>query len=304
MDTTLELKEKLNNYIFEMLREDNFKQNISTMLKEELHNTILLKKQEIFNLESYKEIKEKVKSSMTYSIKSKSFKKELYNFIEGSIKSLENSNLTLGNVIPPALLSGLKVYIYNHRDEIIASFKKLFSSKDVEKKINEEITSILNGINPMISRFISTNTIYSKLVSGLNEYLDNEKNVIDIINAINGLLDNSMKKKVSEFIIYFPKESRKSLTDSLCNNILNNILSERFIDMTIGTVEEKLKCELSLLSKDSEILNSNIDNLVDTFMKNNYPNLLEKQQLKDNVNTLSSDIADNFLEKPLKDFIK
>lgn len=304
MDTSLELKEKLNNYIFEILKENDFKKNISALLKEELKNTILLKKQEIFNLESYKTIKSKVKSSMTYSIKSKSLKKEIYNFIDNNIKSLENSNLTLGNVIPPAFLSGLKVYIYNHKEEIIDFLKNSLSSKDVEKKINEEITNILNSINPMVSRFISANTIYSKLVNALNEYLNNEKNVVDIINAINGLLDNSMKKRISEFIIYFPKESRKSLIDSLCNNILNNVLSEKFIDMSIEKVEEGLKLELSLLGKDSQVLNSNIDNLVDILMQESYFNILEKQQLKDVINQFSSDIVDNFLEKPLKDFIE
>lgn len=303
MDKTLELKTQLNKFIFDILSSDNFKQSISALMKNKIKNTILSRKEEFFKAEAYINIREKIRNSIIASLRNQNFKEEIYKFIDGNLKALENSNSTLNTIIPPAFVNGIKVYIYNNSNEIAASFKKLISSENVEKKINDEILKTLNSINPMISRFINADTIHTKIMNGINEYLDNSKNITDIINMINTMLDNVMKKKISEFAVYFPAESKKSLIDSISSSVLDKILSEKFIDMTIDKVEEKFKHELYLLNENSENLTYIIDKLTDSFMDANYSKLLEGDNSKELINDFSNNIINNLLERPLKDFI-
>ncbi|MCM8711464.1 hypothetical protein M2651_10570 [Clostridium sp. SYSU_GA19001] len=303
MDKTIEFKTQLNKFIFDILSSYKFKENITSLINEELKKTILLKKETLFEAEGYINIKENIKVRITESLKNGDLKQDVYKFIDSNLKSLENSNSTLDTIIPAAFINGIKVYIYNNSGEIVASLKKFLTSENIDKKINEEIIKILNSINPMASKFINANIINTKILDAINEYIDDPKNIINIINMLNSQLDNLMKKKISEFAVYFPVEGRKSLVNSMSNNLTNKLLSENFINMVINKAEEMLKYEFSLLNENSEILANNINKLINSFIETNYTKLLESTELKTLIDEFSSNKIDNLLQKPLKDFI-
>jgi uncharacterized membrane protein YheB (UPF0754 family) len=155
MDKTSELKEKLSNQIYEILTREEFKTNINLFLKDELKKLIYSKKEEIFKAETYNFVKESIRAEIFKVVKSQNFKDDIYNFIDKQFKSVENSDKTLGDVLPPAFINSIKVYIFNHKDDIIAALKKFVGSESVDNKISQEISKLLNSFNPMVSRFIT-----------------------------------------------------------------------------------------------------------------------------------------------------
>ena len=296
MDRVLELKIQLNTYIFDILNEDNFKHSFKKLLIKELKNTLLLKREELTQGENYRIVRNSIKINLYKLLKSPSFKEGLNLFINNNIKSLEDSNRTVDSIVPPAVVNGIKVYVYNHKDEIVDSIKGFLSNENVDKKLLEEINNVLNGISPMASRFINSGNIFTKMKTGINDYLDNSKNIIDIVNMINSQLDSLMKKKISEFTSYFPAESRSALVNAISKGIMDNILSEKFIDMAIDKFEAVLITTLESIDENGfGIFDNIIQNFVDTF----YNNTLDSNNAKELIKLLSNSIVDNILNKPL-----
>jgi hypothetical protein len=300
MDKVLELKTQVNNYIIDVLNEDNFKKNIKELIINESKNTIILKKENFFEGENYRIVRNSIKINLYKALKAQSFRDGLNSFIDNNLKSLESSNKTIEKVIPPAVTNGIKVYVYNHKDELVSSVKKLLSTESIEKKINEEVNNVLNGINPMVSRFISANTIYTRLKTGIEDYLNNPKNILDIVNMINSQIDGLMKKRISEFTSYFPVESRTSLINSVSKGIMDNILSEKFIDMAIDKLEEVINAALSSIDEPF----SAFDNIISDFVDSFYDQVLNSEKIKDLVKLLSDNIVERLLNKPLISFIE
>lgn len=303
MEKVTDLKLHVSSYLIDMITEDGFKQNLKNLLINEIKNIILYKSEEIVDTNAYLSIKYKIKADITAVIKTKNFKDSIYNFIDKNLKALENSNRTLDTIIPPAALNSLKVYIYNHKDEIITSLKSFLNSESIDKKIRIELNNVLNGINPMVSRFINTSTIYTKLKESINSYLETPANIMEVINMINSQLDSITKKKLSDFSSSFPLEGRKALITSITDSITNNILSDNFVDMSINLVEERLISQLSVLRSNPDKLNNNLNNLVTAIMNNYYNLIVTNDSFKETVASISNSLIDELLSKPLIELI-
>lgn len=303
MNKATELKVRISNYLIENLMKDDLKNSLNLFISTELKNMILDKKDTLLKSEAYKTIQVKIKNELLNIVKSSDFKSQISNLIDNNLSTLEKSNKTLDKAIPPAVINSLKVYIYNHRDELIAALKKLLSNKDIEKRILSEINNVMNGMNPMVARFVNINNIFTRLKSSIEDYLNDSKNIVDIINFINNELDIIMKKKVSEICTYFPIEGRKAIINSITNALTENLIKPSFIDMIFSTIDEKISNELWNLNMDD--LNSNfaINDLISHFINTTYDKLLISSELKEIVNKISDGIVDNFLSKPLIDLI-
>jgi uncharacterized membrane protein YheB (UPF0754 family) len=296
MDKVLELKMQLNAYIIDILNEDSIKQNFKKLLLEEFKNTLMLKKETLFQGEDYRIVRNSIKINLYKTFKAPNFKEGINLFINNNLKTLEDSNRTIESVVPPAVVNGIKVYVYNHKDELVDSLKNFLSSKDIDKKLYDELNNVLNGINPMVSRFVNSGNIFSKIKTAINDYLDNPKNIMDIVNMINTQLDSFMKKKLSELTSYFPAESRNALVNSISKSIMDNILSEKCINTVIDKVEEVLITILNSVHKNSF---GSFDNILKDFMDTFYNKSLASDNAKELIKLLSNNIVDYILNKPL-----
>jgi hypothetical protein len=304
MDKVLELKMQLNNYILDMLKEDNFKQNFTELIASEFKNTVASKRNQVLSGETYKIFRNSIKINAYKTFKSNCFREGLYSFIDTNLKNLENSETKLEDIIPPAVVNGLKVYIYNHKDDIVGSLKGFANSENVDKKIFDEISNVLSGINPMVGRFVNLNNIHSRFKTGIDDYLGNQKNILDIINMINSQLDGLMKKRVSEIISQFPQEGINSLKSAVIEGIIKNIASEKFIDMIISKLEDALTEALDSIDEDSENKLNSIDTILKDFIGALYTKALSSDKTKLLIEQLSSNIVENLLNKPLIAFIE
>jgi hypothetical protein len=303
MERTEELKLQLNNYIVNFLKEDKFKENIKNLLVEEIKNGILSRREEFLHTDTYKSIKSKIKADIAANIKTRNFKEDLSRFIDKNFKTIETSNRTLDTIIPPAVINSLKVYIYNNKDEIVAVLKNFLSSDKFDKKVHEEISKVINSFGPMVSRFINAGSIQSKLKTSINEFLENSNNLMDIINAINAQIDLLMKKKISDLANNFPAEGRRSLINSISDGILNEFLSEKFIDMAINMIEDRLVLQVNKLSNDDENFSDKLFFFISYIVDEYFNKIFIEEKANDIVYEFSSGIVDNILSKPLIELI-
>jgi hypothetical protein len=156
----------------------------------------------------------------------------------------------------------------------------------------------------MVGRFVNLNNIHSKLKMGIDDYLGNQKNIMDIINMINSQLDGLMKKKVSELVSQFPQEGINSLKSAVTEGIIKNIASEKFIDMAIDKLEDAISEALDSIDETTETKFNSLDNIIKDFIQVLYNKVLSTNKAKLLVEQLSSALVDNLLSKPLITFIE
>lgn len=303
LDKTLELKKRVNNYILEILKSENFKAKISEMLNTSINDLIFEQKDNLIKSDAYIKIRKKVKAEIVGTLNSYDFKKHISTIIDSSLANIEKSNKTLETIVPSAVVNSLKVYIYNHKDEIINTIKGILNNKNLDKKIFAEVTNAVNGLNPMVSRFININSIYSKLKISIEDYLNDTKNVIEIINFINSQIDSFMKKRLSEITSYFPTEGRKSIANSIAESISDTMLKADLITNLLNMIDERLSLELSKIDRSSDDINQSVTTAVSALMGISYDKLLDNEDTQLFIYSISEEIVDNILSKPIVDLI-
>ncbi|MCM0648280.1 hypothetical protein NBE98_07825 [Clostridium swellfunianum] len=304
MDKVLELKMQLKDFLFEALKKETFKESITTLLIDEFKNTLYIKRSDFFQGENYRVVRNSIKINLYKNFKTQEFKDSLNLFVENNLKAIEESNRSIENIITPSVLNGIKVYIYNHKDDLVKSLKSFLDSQAIDDKIQEQINNVLSGINPMAARFVNAGNIFSKFKAGINDYLNNQKNIMDILNMLYAQLDSFGKKKVSDFTSYFPAESRNALVTSISKGIMDNILSESFIDMLIDKGEAVLLTVLESLSKSGESDSLALNNILKNFAICLYDSMLGTDKFNELIDIVSSSLVDNLLNLPLIKFIE
>lgn len=129
----------------------------------------------------------------------------------GKLEALEKSDKTLKEVLPQGFENMIKVYIFNNRENIISFLKGIINNPSFKKKISEEIVKFTSNMNPMMAKFINVDSMQTKVVEGINGYLQDQNNVYKIMELINGAIDKIKDKRASEVLMYIPYEGKKEL---------------------------------------------------------------------------------------------
>lgn len=129
----------------------------------------------------------------------------------GKLEALEKSDKTLKEVLPQGFENMIKVYIFNNRENIISFLKDIVNNPNFKKKISEEIVKFTSSMNPMMVKFINVDSMQTKVIDGINGYLQDQNNVYKIMELINGAIDKTKDKRAAEVLMYIPYEGKKEL---------------------------------------------------------------------------------------------
>lgn len=129
----------------------------------------------------------------------------------GKLEALEKSDKTLKEVLPQGFENMIKVYIFNNRENIISFLKDIVNNPNFKKKISEEIVKFTSSMNPMMAKFINVDSMQTKVIDGINGYLQDQNNVYKIMELINGAIDKTKDKRAAEVLMYIPYEGKKEL---------------------------------------------------------------------------------------------
>lgn len=137
----------------------------------------------------------------------------------GKLEALEKSDKTLKEVLPQGFENMIKVYIFNNRENIISFLKGIVNNPNFKKKISEEIVKFTSNMNPMMAKFINVDSMQTKVVEGINGYLEDENNVYKIMELLNEGIDKFKDKRAAEVLMYIPYEGKKELVRWICKII-------------------------------------------------------------------------------------
>ncbi|MPQ42212.1 DUF445 family protein [Clostridium tarantellae] len=229
---------KFSNEILKfIIKEDSIK-NISILILDKVN--IKLNENPIF-------INKLIEDGTLKNIILNLFKKYKYSgnlqdFINKKI-SLELSSLVVGNkkikdVLPKESMNLVQDLLMKEKKYIAEEIKIVIKKDSVADSIKKVIN---NNIPSIVSMFLSTDSIYEKIVSETNNYLDQDENQKIIINTIVSIIANYSEHSFAELLNKLPKDSLDELVNNITDYIGNKFFEEKNIDNIVLNIENNLK---------------------------------------------------------------
>ena len=181
----------------------------------------------------------------------------LVNYINSKV-GIENSENSIGELIPENIIVKFKNYIGVHNEDIVNGIRKGFRTDRIEIKVKSMIEEIVSkNVGKLITRFVPVEVISDKIYNIIENYLYNPRINGDINFLINASLDKILEKEISG----------DKLNESIYNIIHNNL--EEFINRPISNILASMKEET--IHKIADLSKSTFE----WFTKNKLPDIVE-----------------------------
>lgn len=154
---------------------------------------------------------------------SDSFKIKLKGYIEDGIENLESSGKIVRDVIPEEVIASLKVYIYSSRKDICEAIQQMLKQPSISERLKSAIAAMIStNLNSLVAAFVKVDTVYSKLITALEEYFKEDENQRNIVMLINDGIEKLSNEQITELFKKVSIEDRAVITEGLIN-----LLSEK-----------------------------------------------------------------------------
>lgn len=223
-----------------------------SILKELVGNILTIKTADLVKDEMYVEFKSTLELKFKEFMTSESVKNILYKLAEERMIQIEKENKTLKEVLPPGFENSLKVLVYNKGPEITDVVKGFINNDKFKHTIRVEINKFVSGMGPMVSKFISIENIYNRIMMSILSYIQNPDTMMNIVNGINNKIDESSSNRITDFSNSIPYEGKLSFMRALVDAGIAAINEDSFIK-SIGVMFDE---ELLSYSTLGELLQS------------------------------------------------
>ncbi|MBW9158361.1 DUF445 family protein [Clostridium sp. FP2] len=229
------------------INEEDVKQAIGKYVKGQIILELAAKPEVICQSELYNSIKNKVLNAAIEYKDTEKFYGEIQNILEEKVNGLKVLDKSFEEVIPKGITDNIKVYVYGKRYDIAMAIKKIIKEEKTKKKLRQIVgETIATKLNPMIAMFMNADSTYEKVVTGINEFLDEDENHNDIALMINDIIDKFLKSSVSSVFSEFSKEGIHDGIEPLIHLFTTEIVDEKLIRNTLDKLEDKFNNYISI----------------------------------------------------------
>jgi uncharacterized membrane protein YheB (UPF0754 family) len=245
-----------------------------------INDWISSKYEEFVKTEGYSRLKGDFANKLSEYLKSDDLKDKSSRLIESFINKLKEDNRSFSEIIPEDALNEIKVYVFNHSDDIAKALNDLMNSGPLRDKLKVAVSTMIEGtFGGFVSKLINPDSISEKIISAVQKYLSNPLNYNNIAAITNKALESMLQNKISEFAYSISDETKKSTADNLTGAIINYLDSE---DKRIKLINEMEKAASSL----------NIYEILDTVIINTIGN----EKVDEDSNNSLGDLVENITE--------
>jgi len=290
----------LSKLLIEYINEDAVKQGVAKYANKLIMLELEAKPQVICQSEIYNSIKTKVINAAIEYKDTEKFYGEIQKILGEKVTELKSFDKNFEEVIPKEITNNLKVYVYGKRHDIAVEIKKILKEEKNKQKLRQIVgETITTKLNPMIAMFMNADSIYEKVVTGINEFLDEDKNHNDIAIIINDIIDKLLKNSVSRVFSEISSETIEDGIKPIINLFTTKIVDEKLIRNTFDKLEDKFNNYISM----EELLESaGIDykNEIEKFIKGRIEAMAESNSVKIKITELVSVMINRLLNMEIK----
>jgi uncharacterized membrane protein YheB (UPF0754 family) len=297
-------KSNISNLLVDYINEEDVKRKIVSYATAQIVMELRIKPQAICKGELYNSIKRSVLNGAIKYKNSENFYEEIQNVLEEKVNELKNLDKNFNEVIPMVMVNSLKVHIYEKKYEIAMAIKKMMKEEKNKQKIRLIVgETISTKLSPMIAMFMNADSINEKVVTGINEFLDEEKNHNDIAAIISDVVDKLLEKSVSIAFSELSSEETSSAIKLLTNVFTTQVVDENLIRNIFLTLEDKFSNFTSIeemLEKTSIDYRSAIEN----FISNRIDAMSKSDSVKVKITEVTSEMINRTLKIEMKSLFK
>ena len=232
--------DNISKLIVGYINEKEVSETIAKYVSTQIMVELKVKPETICKSELYNSLKNKLLNMAIEYKDSDGFYKGIQKMLKDKLSKLVGLDKNFEEVVPTEIINNLKVYIYGKRYEIAMEIKKMLKEEKNSKKLREIVEeTISTKLSPMIAMFMNVDTIYEKVATGLDEFLDEPKNHNDIALIINDIIDKLLKNSIATVLSELPKEGIDNAIEPLINLFTTKIIDEKLIRDTLGAIEGK-----------------------------------------------------------------
>ncbi|MCB2306448.1 DUF445 family protein [Clostridium estertheticum] len=298
--TISNVSKSLINYISDV----EVRGGIAKYVYAQIMSEINAKPQAICESELYNSIKNKVLNLVMEYKDSQDFYKGIQNMLKAKVAELVVLDKKIEDVIPGEITNSLKVYVYGKRYNIAMEIKKMIKEEKNSKKLRQIVDeTISTKLSPMIAMFISKDSVFEKVVIGIDEYLDNVENHNDIALIINDIIDKLLKNSISSVVFDLPKEGIDNVIEPLINLFTTRIVDKELILSTFEKLESKFNSYISV----AELLEKTgieYKSVIEGFIKSRINSIIENESTKSKINEIVGVMINRLLHAEMKSIFK
>ena len=262
------------------------------------------KPQLICESELYISIKNKVLDKAIVYKDSKDLYKKIQKVLKDNIAKLVILDRNFDDIIPTGITSNLKVYVYGKRYNIAMEIKKLLKEEKYSKKLRQIVGETIGAkLSPMVAMFMNADSIYEKVVVGIDEYLDDTENHNDIALLINDIIDKLLKNSINNVISELPKEGIDNALEPLIKLFTTKVVDEKLIRDTFNRFEDSFNNYISV-GQLLEKTGIEYKNAIEELVAGNLQSILESNSCKTKITDIISVIINRLLSIEMKSIFK
>jgi len=290
----------LSKLLIDYVNEEDVKQGIAKYANAQIMIELSAKPEVIYQSELYKSIKNKLLNGAIAYKDSENFYQEIETILKEKMEKLKDSDKKFEEIIPEGITSDVKVYIHDKRHDIAKEIKIMMEEEKNKQKLRQIVKeTISTKLSPMIAMFMNAESIYEKVVTGINEFLDEEKNHEDIALIINDVIDKLLKHSIASVISELPKEEGFNRIRPLINLFRENIVDEKLIKNIFNKIEGNFDNYISIeemLQKTGIDYKSEMENLI----KSKLDAMAESSTAKIKIAEVVAAMINKFLKTEMK----
>jgi len=294
----------ISKSLIEYINKDDVKQGIVKIAYSQILQELTVKPQVICGSEIYNSIKNKVLDVAIEYKDSKSFYNSIQKMLKEKVANLVVLEKNFEDVVPKEIISNLKVYVYGKRYNIAMEIKKMIKEEKNSKKLKKIVgETISTKLSPMIAMFMNTDSIYEKVVIGIDEFLDDEKNHDDIALIINDIIDKLLKNSIASVLSELPKNGIDNGIEPLINLFTSKVVDEKLVRSVFETLEGKFNNYISIEDL-LEKTGINYKNVIEELIRNRIEALVASDSAKIKITEIVSMMTNKLLHIEMKSIFK
>lgn len=297
------IKNRISAFVVSFIRKDKFKEEVENLIIKLIKEGLLKDPRVLLESDLYKKIKNTlIKKSKEYK-DSEEFKDNIERLIENKLLELENTDKSIGEIIPVGLISTVKVYVYSKNYEIAMAIKGMLKDENIQFTIKKALSEMISSnVNSMVAMFLNPDTIYKKLSPAIEEYLDKEETQREIALLINNTIDKVLKNKVKEITSNLSEESKKRNAKAISEIIVNKVIDNSLISDMITTLENKIMNKETFEELIMEF-NINPEEALRVFAGNKIDTIVNSVEVEEKIREYTNAAVDNMSNVTIKELV-
>lgn len=293
---TVFLKNKMSSVVEKELQKTEVQNKVLDILEEQIKR--LLEKnpkdlEEKLNINLTDMIKEKVRTLL----KDDGTKSKLQENIATGLNELESKDITLRKLCSEELLKYGKVCVSNNKSNIASYIQSLLKEPWSQERLKGIVNDAIgNNLNPLVAMFINNDTIFSKVMSFLDSYLQNEENQEDIAIVLEKVIDHIGNMTLSE--ILNGEEGASKVSEGLIKLLENDSI----IDMIGSGVIEVIDKDKSFNEIISGLYPNYYNNVREIFSEK-ITKILCSSEINDTICSAINKVSQDIMNLKLKDVL-